>query len=482
MKQAANRRTVPLLPIWPFNYQHPTSPHAFKLTQLNHVNLKCAIGNLARDSLSFNIKPGLGKRNEIATQGYANEVQNCLYNFKMMDEFFQSSKFRLHRNKPPKPPFTASYLEYRVRNERQGGYARLLLLREIAEKLHLECGNTPKKDTDFESELTALCSLAVETGRISKIFEPGPLEENEASEGLYIAAVYRNALHIIMGEVSKHQGHCHSNYLFGSVNRTFSKYGSEEAFTLVQPRLYNVIWQAAQFGRIEMVRFLFKKRQQWRFDELTHCDNRSKLLDRVICTPSVEIWEYSMEWRRKYPHLFEDRKDCSLRKAAQLGWIDMVRHLLQLGANTELYQDDGGTCENALYFACVDGCEEIVQLLLDHSADTKGMMAVAARHGHQRIVQMLIAYGADTEKAISEAAAGGHIAIVRTLLDHGVSIHEVSSQAFVSVIELEHTALLGLLIERAGGWDPKTHQECLEVAKKEGLVSMEMLLNEYGDM
>ncbi|KAJ6517624.1 hypothetical protein DFH09DRAFT_1098924 [Mycena vulgaris] len=107
----------------------------------------------------------------------------------------------------------------------------------------------------------------------------------------------------------------------------------------------------------------------------------------------------------------------------------LARFLIQHNANVHAL---GGTGHTALYTAASLGHLEIIRLLVENGANTnaKGGIALiaAARNGHYEAVRLLIAHGAEVNPtglenrgvtALHVAAAGGHDEIARFLIEHG---------------------------------------------------------------
>jgi ankyrin repeat protein len=117
-----------------------------------------------------------------------------------------------------------------------------------------------------------------------------------------------------------------------------------------------------------------------------------------------------------------------LTAAACLGRVEVVRYLLEEGAQANL-RDPNDDC--ALNAACARGNREMVGLLLAHGADaTAGLMGVtplmaASDEGHTDVVALLLAHGCgdiDLQRpgsrwtALCDAVYRGHAGVVRALL------------------------------------------------------------------
>lgn len=118
-------------------------------------------------------------------------------------------------------------------------------------------------------------------------------------------------------------------------------------------------------------------------------------------------------------------------KAAGSGNIRVVRALLGEGIHINA-QDDGDT---ALLAAAAAGHEDLVRLLLDHSANPNVSneygytpLSSATHHGYPRIIALLLKRGANPDPAsvygetpLMSAAMNGRLDIVRLLLRAGAN-------------------------------------------------------------
>lgn len=116
----------------------------------------------------------------------------------------------------------------------------------------------------------------------------------------------------------------------------------------------------------------------------------------------------------------KDSGDAALSLASQRGLYDIVRLLLDKGADVQANLDD------ALRTAFGNGHYNIVQLLLDRGVDVDveatiyrhNALSLAAREGHYMTVLLLLYRGAyATDLALLEASKTGHYDIVQLLND-----------------------------------------------------------------
>lgn len=123
--------------------------------------------------------------------------------------------------------------------------------------------------------------------------------------------------------------------------------------------------------------------------------------------------------------------ETSLMLAADFGHVEMVRFLLDQGADIEGEND---LCERALKRAAQAGHADLVALLLDRGADIDSgewplmtPLAVAAMNGHETIVTSLLSRGA--HRMLLDAIASDDVTLVDHLLREGADPNEFCVEA-----------------------------------------------------
>ena len=153
-----------------------------------------------------------------------------------------------------------------------------------------------------------------------------------------------------------------------------------------------------------------------------------------------------------------------LHVAVLEGHIDVVRILLEAGADTEKRADDGRTpLHVAASVAASSGNPDIARLLLQWGAEKEKQtndsgfapMHCAANCGHLEVVRLLLEWGADIEKpsndgdtALHLASAGGHLEVVRLLLESGANKKKLTnsgSSVLFKALEHGHREVVSLL-------------------------------------
>ncbi|KAF7343426.1 HET-domain-containing protein [Mycena venus] len=177
----------------------------------------------------------------------------------------------------------------------------------------------------------------------------------------------------------------------------------------------------------------------------------------------------------------------ALQLASKQGHIDIVRQLLEYGAQAD--QRGNKTAHPAIRMACDRGHTEIVRLLLQHGAAANPMggddnpLHIAADKGYTEIVRLLLAHGAEINatggayssagtmdrfsppyrgsdhtnpfslllrcgkaNALHFASQKGHIDVVRLLLDNGAEINTAGTSALHIAAKHDDTEMVRLLL------------------------------------
>eukprot|EP00095_Tigriopus_kingsejongensis_P010708 maker-scaffold179_size282488-snap-gene-1.25 protein:Tk10708 transcript:maker-scaffold179_size282488-snap-gene-1.25-mRNA-1 annotation:"ankyrin repeat and kh domain-containing protein 1" len=151
-----------------------------------------------------------------------------------------------------------------------------------------------------------------------------------------------------------------------------------------------------------------------------------------------------------------------LMEASQEGHLDLVRYLLEAGANVNAVTT---TSDTALTYACENGHTDVADLLLNANAELeheseggRTPLMKAARSGHLSTVKFLIEKGADVSRATSNndhtplslACGSGHQGVVEVLLHHGADPYHKLKDNSTMLIEAAkggHTVVVQILID-----------------------------------
>lgn len=384
-----------------------------------------------------------------------------------------------------------SYLVYRVHNEiRQPCQRRYLDLRLVAQRVCEETG------ADMDTTVEALCWPALKQCTLPYInskLEKEPLSPNL---DLLCAAAYLN--HIAVAQRLLREGYSpHTEtHLFLSPMELAAWAGNAQMLLVFQenvPELegldpapgFDEAWKgkvgpasirgAATRGDIEMVRLAIYPPSRAAPESTDFVDQVFGSVDRLSstgiklsraqsATRDVEVYKYLEGFFFEPSNLSSDLAD-----HARLGNLEMVRYLLDAGADTRGFSGRHG---NPLREACRRCHEDVVDILLDRGADPHFM-------GDENIW--------NGECAMHVVAASGSLAMLHKLITRGGDLSfdfwdmgiEMGYYALVSAVRLENTEMVKYLV--AAGVDLKIYGEAvLETASFLGLDSMVEVLRGEG--
>lgn len=192
----------------------------------------------------------------------------------------------------------------------------------------------------------------------------------------------------------------------------------------------------------------------------------------------------------------DERKSTPLHRASEGGHLAVARVLIKHGAKAGTQDVDKST---PLHGASQGGHLDVCQVLLDEGADARAQdgdnstpLHWASQGGHLDIVRVLLENGADAwaedvvrSTPLHAASQGGHLDVVRALLDHGANsyaqdedkwtpLHRASENGHLSVVRvlLEHGA--DARAQDEDRWTP------LHRASMRGHLSVARVLLEHG--
>jgi len=432
--------------------------------------------------------------NGTALEPFSDSFTPAFYESRLLDAFGNSDTFRSWdiRTYHGADKLWHSYLAYRVRNETDPAVGRFVEIRQVAESLQRYTGI----DSDLDIIIDSLCWLALERGGNCPGSRPGWAshdgrinEESNLGLNLLSAAAYLGYMPLVLDLLR--QGYCSTkdNDLFPSPIRLAAWAGRADILEVLQEHLpdydeFNPIqtfdgWRgkigpgsvegAAARGDLDMVCLAVypPSRTVTSLDKASdivdqkfgHVHQNSKIgfyLERGMrCTRSWDVYQY-------LGRFFEpgqgDDINFSLRFHVGAGNLDMVRHLLDAGADVVGREMPRGS--------------PLVQ---------------AARACHEDVVDLLLARGADPNvrglyrggTVLTAAAKGGSLAILRKLLRAGARVVRGDKRTLLYAVMAEHTAMVELLLKMNIG-DAKDRSLILGLALEGGLESMAEILQGWG--
>ena len=185
--------------------------------------------------------------------------------------------------------------------------------------------------------------------------------------------------------------------------------------------------------------------------------------------------------------------------AGRYGDHEIIRMLLEAGAEPNVWRDIDHFGKTALDMVISYQEDDVVQLMLDHEADPEfkgegnqaSTLRVALRNGTVGALKMLLEAGADANRADNFFGAwGGNLPKIKVLLDHGRCVGEDGPPDGLGREDLSIAAGNGqnLAVELliCHGADPeyvdKDGMTAIQQARKERHVSTVELLNEHAEI
>lgn len=218
---------------------------------------------------------------------------------------------------------------------------------------------------------------------------------------------------------------------------------------------YTPLMEAAREGHIDMVALLLDKGADLHAQT---DETQETALSLTCCGGFQDVAAYLLDRGAN----IEQGSSTPLMEAAQEGHVDLVKFVLEKGADVNATT---GTGDTPLSFACENGHTDVADILLEVGAELeheseggRTPLMKAARAGHLCTVQFLISRGADVNRAtttndhtvLSLACAGGYLAAVELLLAHGAKPDHILKDNSTMLLEAckgGHTSVARLLME-----------------------------------
>jgi ankyrin repeat protein len=202
------------------------------------------------------------------------------------------------------------------------------------------------------------------------------------------------------------------------------------------------------------------------FPELLNLCHSNKTLNTKLCL-NKNLWikklshdfgfYYDGKTAKESPDIYykllyknQNKLDLQLINAAKLGYFDIVKYLVDKGANIHAYD------ENSLILASDGGHLDVVKYLVDNGADVNAgygdALIYASRNGHLDVVKYLAEMGADIhaehDSALSFASGEGHLDVVKFLVERGADVNTAEGYPLKAAKERGHTDVVKFLQDK----------------------------------
>lgn len=162
-----------------------------------------------------------------------------------------------------------------------------------------------------------------------------------------------------------------------------------------------------------------------------------------------------------------------LMEAASAGHVGVARILLEYGAGINTHSNEFK--ESALTLACYKGHLDMVRFLLEAGADQEHKtdemhtaLMEASMDGHVEVARLLLDSGAQVnmpadsfESPLTLAACGGHTELAVLLIERGANIEEVNDEGYTPLMEAAregHEDMVALLLTQGANINAQTEE------------------------
>ncbi|KAL6268769.1 hypothetical protein P5V15_001894 [Pogonomyrmex californicus] len=162
-----------------------------------------------------------------------------------------------------------------------------------------------------------------------------------------------------------------------------------------------------------------------------------------------------------------------LMEAASAGHVQVAKILLDHGAGINTHSNEFK--ESALTLACYKGHLEMVRFLLEAGADQEHKtdemhtaLMEASMDGHVEVARLLLDSGAQVnmptdsfESPLTLAACGGHVDLAMLLIERGANIEEVNDEGYTPLMEAAregHEEMVALLLSQGANINAQTEE------------------------
>jgi len=185
----------------------------------------------------------------------------------------------------------------------------------------------------------------------------------------------------------------------------------------------------------------------------------------------------------------------SIQTAARRGNLKEVERQLALGVNVN--SRHFFTRDTALIEAAYNGHVEIVKLLIERGANVNlkgeawyGPLHAAAMGGHVEIVKLLLEHGADVNifshnKPLHDAAMNGHIEVAEILIAYGADMNAKGTDEYTplgTAVSNRQVEMVKYLLSKGADVNARANYGCspLHTAVSSGNMELARLLSQHG--
>ncbi|KAG1661828.1 Ankyrin repeat domain-containing protein 17 [Nymphon striatum] len=225
---------------------------------------------------------------------------------------------------------------------------------------------------------------------------------------------------------------------------------------------------AASSGNLDIVKLLLKNGADINAQSLTGntplmcaCSGGFEDIVRLLLSEGASIEDHN------------ENGHTPLMEAASAGHVPIAKILLEHGAGINTHSSEFK--ESALTLACYKGHVEMVRFLLQAGADQEHKtdemhtaLMEASMDGHVEVAKLLLNSGAQVnmpadsfESPLTLAACGGHVELAMLLIERGANIEEVNDEGYTPLMEAAregHEEMVALLVSQGADYNAQTEE------------------------
>ncbi|XP_041363273.1 ankyrin repeat and KH domain-containing protein 1-like [Gigantopelta aegis] len=253
------------------------------------------------------------------------------------------------------------------------------------------------------------------------------------------------------------------------------------------------LMEAASGGHVDIVRLLISHGAD--VDAQSSAGNTP--LHYAACGGFTEVVQEIIKANARV-EVHNENGHTPLMEAASAGHVEVARILLDNGAGINTHSNEFK--ESALTLACYKGHLEMVKFLLEAGADQEHKtdemhtaLMEASMDGHVEVARLLLDSGAQVnmpadsfESPLTLAACGGHVDLASLLIERGANIEEVNDEGYTPLMEAAregHDEMVVLLLSHnayINGQTEETQETALTLACCGGFLEVADFLIQAG--
>ncbi|XP_030375768.1 ankyrin repeat and KH domain-containing protein mask isoform X4 [Scaptodrosophila lebanonensis] len=228
------------------------------------------------------------------------------------------------------------------------------------------------------------------------------------------------------------------------------------------------LMEAASAGHLDIVKLLLNHNA----DVNAHCATGNTPLMFACAGGHVDVVKVLLKHGANVEEQNENGHT-PLMEAASAGHVEVAKVLLEHGAGINTHSNEFK--ESALTLACYKGHLDMVRFLLQAGADQEHKtdemhtaLMEASMDGHVEVARLLLDSGAQVnmptdsfESPLTLAACGGHVELATLLIERGANIEEVNDEGYTPLMEAAregHEEMVALLLSKGANINATTEE------------------------